>query len=41
MLLSHNNVGEMNFNVYRKPTRSGKYLGFKSNNPIAHKNSVI
>ena len=25
MLISHNNVGETNFNVYRKPTYSGKY----------------
>ena len=41
MLISPNNVGEINFNVYRKPTHSGKYLDFKSNNPIAHKNSVI
>ena len=41
LLLSHTDDGSMNFKVYSKPTRSGKYVDFKSNNPVAHKNSVI
>ena len=41
LLLLYTDDGSMNFEVYRKPTHSGKYLDFKSNNPVAHKNSVM
>ena len=41
LLIFHMDDGSMNFEVYRKPTHSGKYLDFKSNIPVAHKNSVM
>ena len=41
LLPLHMDDGSINFEVYRKPTHSGKYLDFKSYNPVAHKNSVM
>jgi hypothetical protein len=39
-LIMRQNDGSLRFSVYRKPTHSGRYLSFHSNNPISHKKSV-
>ena len=41
MLILRQNDGSIKFKVYRKPTYSGKYLDFRSNNPVTHKRSAI
>jgi hypothetical protein len=40
-LISRTTEGNLEFTVYRKPTHSGRYLNFFSNNPKSHKRSVV
>ena len=41
MLILRQNDASIKFKVFRKPTHGGKYLDFRSNNPVTHKKSVI
>ena len=41
MLILRQNYGSIKLKVYRKPTHSGKYLVFRSNNPVTQNKSVF
>ena len=33
--------GYIEFDIYKKPTNSGRYLNYKSNHPMQHKRRII
>jgi len=40
-LIFINDEGKLIFDLFRKPTFSGRYLNYYSHHPIAHKKGVI